>query len=222
MLHQHHCAAKMWRAKNELCPHSTCTVTGGQALGSQPALPGAQGGWLGYITVYTWALCPATSLLGHSGEMRLLQPRAHGTPGSETRHGRTGQRPIRGGWISISKDSGCTQGWAEAGGERCESLSTALQALGAGHCSPSTVCSPAPSHTTPREVMAEGDPQVCHTHPAEINFNEWLNVHGFGLEIKSNRRVLRYSGVTLLGYGNAEGVKKTCLSRPKRSTHLCY
>lgn len=73
------------------------------------------------------------------------------------------------------------------GGLRCESLSTELWALGAGHCSPSTVSSPASSHTTAREDMAEGDPQVCHTHPAEINFNEWLNVCGFGLEIKAHR-----------------------------------
>lgn len=44
-----------------------------------------------------------------------------------------------------------------------------------------------PSHTTPREAMAEGDPQVCHAHPAEMNFNEGLNVHGFGLEIEAHR-----------------------------------
>lgn len=35
--------------------------------------------------------------------------------------------------------------------------------------------------------MAAGDIPICHTHPAEINFSELLNVPGFGLEIKAHK-----------------------------------
>lgn len=48
------------------------------------------------------------------------------------------------------------------------------------HC----VLSSLPSH---REDKAAGDPYICHTHPAETDFNEWLNVQRFGLEIKAHR-----------------------------------
>lgn len=94
-----------------------------------------------------------------------------------------GQRQPRGAESQSPGAQAPHKGGLRLGQQQCESPSTVLQALGAGLCSPSTVC----SLLTPLPEKAAGHPHVCHTHPAEINFDEWLDVHGFGLEMKTQR-----------------------------------